>query len=232
MTTSGDTIQSSYSGPPVPLRFRYQTFELGNEDIHLRSLRDTQQYSDPLGEAEALGISAANWSLFGVVWDSSQVLAQRMLNFDIKGKRILEFGCGLALSSLLVNRRGGNITATDYHPEAGRFLRVNTRLNKDGEIPFFRSDWAEAGSSHGQFDLIIGSDVLYERDNLHHLARFIEGHADRQCQVLIVDPGRKQQGHFAARMADLGFSHHREAAPDTAYLSKPFSGAILSYRRG
>ena len=55
-------------------------------------------------------------------WDSSQVLARLMVDFNIEGKRILELGCGMALSSLLLNRRGGDITATDYHPQAGVFL--------------------------------------------------------------------------------------------------------------
>ena len=120
-------ISTIYSGPDVPLRYRYQTFEFGREDIHLRTLRDTQQYSDPAGEAHRLGISAANWSLFGVVWDSSQILARLMVDFEIDGKRILELGCGMALSSLLLNRRGGDITATDYHPEAEAFLKKKYR---------------------------------------------------------------------------------------------------------
>ena len=90
------------------IRIRYQTIEIDNFDIHLRSLWDKQEFSDPLGEAEALGISSAQWSLFGVLWKSSEVLAHEMANFPIQGKRILEVGCGLALSSLLLNARRHN----------------------------------------------------------------------------------------------------------------------------
>lgn len=96
-----------------------------------------------------------------------------MLGFEIDGKRILELGLGMALSSLLVNRRGGDITATDYHPQANPFLLKNTRLNEDSEIPFFRADWDNPESTNGRFDLIIGSDILYERDILiSHLFRW------------------------------------------------------------
>ncbi|NND68464.1 MAG: methyltransferase domain-containing protein [Halioglobus sp.] len=213
------------------MRHRYQTFELGDEDIHLRTLRDTQQYSDPNGEADRLGISAANWSLFGVVWDSSQVLAHLMINIEIGNKRILELGCGMALSSLLLNRRGGNVTATDYHPEAGGFLLANTRLNEDSEIPFFRADWNETASDREQFDLIIGSDVLYERSHLAPLARFIQHHARPLCEVILVDPGRKQQGAFQREMSSLGFTHRREQPVDTSYLSTLFTGAVLTFNR-
>ena len=197
----------------------------------MRSLRDTQQYGDPDGEAEALGISAANWSLFGVVWDSSQVLARLMVDFNIEGKRILELGCGMALSSLLLNRRGGNITATDYHPQAGVFLLANTRLNEDGDIPFFRADWGDTEATNGRFDLIIGSDVLYERSMLPLLARFIQDHALDRCEVVLVDPGRNQQGPFTREMAQYGFTLSKEKPADSPYLTKAFTGSVLRYCR-
>lgn len=154
-----------------------------------------------------------------------------MVDFDITGKRILELGCGMALSSLLLNRRGGNITATDYHPEAGGYLKINTRLNEDREIPYFRADWDEPDTDHGQFDLIIGSDVLYDRGKLPCLARFIQGLARPRCEVVVVDPGRKQQGLFSQEMSDLGFSHQQQKPEDSSYLAKPFTGSILKYRR-
>jgi hypothetical protein len=48
---------------------------------------------------------------------------------DLEGKRILEVGAGLALASLVVHRRGGDITASDYHPLIPDFLKENLRLN-------------------------------------------------------------------------------------------------------
>lgn len=225
------SINTIYSGPDVPLRYRYQTFELGDEDIHLRTLRDAQQYSDPDGKAHRLGISAANWGLFGVVWDSSQILARLMVDFEIEGKRILELGCGMALSSLLLNRRGGDVTATDYHPEAGVFLKKNTELNEDSDIPFFLADWKSSENCHEPFDLIIGSDVLYESYQLAPLARFIESHSKPICEVILVDPGRKQQGVFQREMSQLGFDHRKEAPADIRFLHKLFTGSILRFNR-
>lgn len=154
-----------------------------------------------------------------------------MVNFEIEGKRVLELGCGIGLSSLLINRRGGDITATDYHPEAGAFLLANTRLNDDTEIPYFRAAWDDQESTHGNFDLIIGSDVLYEHDQLTPLARFIDNHARPHCEVVVVDPGRKQQGQFSRRMSHHGFSSLRKDAENVEGLPKPFTGSILTYTR-
>lgn len=80
------------------LRYQYQTIEFGKSDIHLRTLRNRQEYSDDKDIAEKLGISSANWSLFGIVWDSSKVLANYMFEYEFEDKKILEVGCGIALS--------------------------------------------------------------------------------------------------------------------------------------
>ncbi|WP_201617924.1 class I SAM-dependent methyltransferase [Psychrobacter urativorans] len=214
------------------VRVRYQTIEIGNTDIHLCTLRDNQQYSDPDDEALNLGICSASWPLFGVVWPSSLVLANHMLNYNITGKRILEVGCGMALSSLLLNHRQADITATDYHPTVEYFLDRNTLLNKDKEIAFERLDWAQDNSDLGRFDMIIGSDLLYEDQHVAILAAFIERHANPHCEVIVVDPGRGRKNKLTAKMAEFGFSSHHIKPEDTAYLEQPFKGHILTFSRG
>lgn len=213
------------------LRFRYQTIEFGSIDIHLKSLRDRQEYDDPEGIAAALGISPANWSLFGVLWNSSEVLAQLMVNLPIAGKRILEVGCGLGLSSLLLNHRHADITATDYHPSAEQLLVDNVRLNFGQQIPFRRTDWGDSESGLGKFDLIIGSDLLYEQGHAALLAQFIDRHTRRQCEVILVDPGRGYQSRFSKNMAALGYTASQYKPKNLQNLSQPFNGSILRFAR-
>ncbi len=219
-----------HSIPPF-VRLRYQTLEIGNQDIHLRTLRDNQQFSDKLGEAEALGISSAQWSLFGVVWPSSEVLAIEMQTRDIQGKRILELGCGIGLASLILNANNADITATDIHPEAGQFLVENTRLNEHKRIPFLRTDWKDSNKGLGKFDLIIGSDVLYERDHIELLSEFINRHANPSCEVVLVDPGRKNHAPFSKKMEVLGYQHTQWKPERESYYAGTFKGVILQYLR-
>jgi len=214
------------------LRVRYQTTEFGNVDIHTRTLRDNQEFSDDEGIAEALGISSATWPLFGIIWPSGEVLAHLMSDFQIKEKRILEVGCGIALSSLILNHRHADITATDYHPEAGNFLFRNTELNHDNAIPFFRTGWDDNNDMLGEFDLIIGSDLLYERGHAELLSTFIDHHAKPHCEVILVDPGRGHHARFSKRMVTLGFSHKQSRPENTDYLKAPLSrGQVLRYQR-
>ena len=89
----------------------------GVADLSIRSLLDRQQYFDPDGLAEHLGISSAAWPMFGLLWPSGVQLAARMaLRPLTANERVLEVGCGLALASLVSHRRGVDITASDSKP--------------------------------------------------------------------------------------------------------------------
>ena len=82
------------------LRLCYQTIEFGEIDIHLCTLRDKQEFHDPDGIAESLGISSAAWPIFGVVWPSSMVLAHFISDYDTQSKRILEVGFKAMLATI------------------------------------------------------------------------------------------------------------------------------------
>lgn len=213
------------------LRVRYQTIEFGTTDIHIRSLRDNQEFSDDAGTAEDLGISSASWPLFGVVWPSGKVLAQLMVNYAIGEKRILEVGCGIALASLVLNHRHANITATDYHPEVEGFLIENTELNRDKIIPFIRTGWNDPISNLGLFDVIIGSDLLYESEHVDLLSEFINQHAAPHCDIILVDPGRGHHAKFSKKMIVLGYSHNQRKAETNMTTNAAFSGQVLTYSR-
>lgn len=212
-------------------RTRYQTLEIGSFDIHIRSLRDKQEFSDPLGEAEALGISSAQWSLFGVVWNSGEVLAHEMATYPIEGKRILEIGCGMALASLLLNARQADITATDIHPEAGNFLIENVRINNGKAIPFLRTGWKDPNDGLGLFDLIIGADLLYEREHIMLLSNFINLHAKPSCEVILVDPGRSNHAAFSKKMVLLGYSHSQQKPVYEGFVASSVKSQVLRYQR-
>ncbi len=201
------------------LRFQYQTIEFGKIDIHVRTLRDNLQYEDKDDVACKLGIGSANWPIFGVLWASSEILARIMHTYEIKGKRILEVGCGIGLASLVLNKRLADITATDYHPEVEKYLLINTELNNSNMIPFIRTDWDDKETELGLFDMIIGSDLLYESGQADSLSGFIHQHAKPKCEVLLIDPGRKHHARFSKNMVSLGYSHTQSKVENTDSLS-------------
>lgn len=214
-------------------------------DLSIRSLLDRQQYSDPQGLAFALGISSATWPLFGLLWPSGQMLAERLSQRTVRAERILEVGCGIGLASLVGHRRGADITASDHHPLAGEFMAHNVALNTLAPLPYRHGDWAAQQHEHavgsaedlrlvnGRFDLIIGADLLYDRDASSQLAPFIASHAKSQAEVWVVDPDRGNRGAFHRGMEAEGFQRREERLDRAASSTHgAFKGRLLTYWRG
>lgn len=210
---------------------KHEALTVGDFHFVIRSLRDKQQYADQDGAAEAAGISSAAWPLFGLVWPSARILADAMRTQDIAGKRVLETGCGLALASMVIRRRDGDITASDCHPLAHSFLEKNLRLNDLSRLKYQAGHWARENPALGKFDLIIASDVLYERDQPENLSRFIHQHSNDTVDVVIVDPDRGNRNRFCRRMADFGYVLTLRRAIDRQSTGEPYKGHFLNFSR-
>lgn len=188
----------------LDIQLTEQCVDAAGRTWRLETLADRQQFDDPEGRFEALGISPATWSLFGVVWPAGILLADYLADYDVSGLRILETGCGLGLASMVLAARGADVVASDIHPLAGEFLARNTRRNHIPEIPFEVMDWRNRHDVK-PFDLIVGSDLLYERGQPELLADFVVAHISRTGVVVLADPGRGQSTRFNRLMRDRGF---------------------------
>ncbi len=204
---------------------------LGGHDYRVRALSDRQQFADPDHAAARIGISSAQWCLFGQVWPSGRLLAEAMCTFDIRGKRILEIGCGLGLSSLVLQRRCANVTASDHHPLAQSFLEYNATQNQLPHVDYRDLPWEIPDDTLGRFDLIIGSDILYERGHAGLIADLLRRHAQPDVEVLITDPGRGNSSSFTRALAGEGYAVHEQRSRLDETDLPPFRGRLLSYRR-
>lgn len=211
----------------------------GVPNLLIRSLLNKQQFYDPGNAALDLGISSAFWSLFGLLWPSGSRLAERMALRPVNAdERILELGCGLGLASLVGHRRGANITASDCHPLAGEFLRENLRLNQLSPMSYQHGHWGQHAAQQqdpavsSKFDLIIGSDILYERDEQGDLANYIHQHMEDHAEVWVVDPNRGNRAHFHRNMAAQGFALKEECLDISATSdASAYKGRMLTYSR-
>lgn len=212
-------------------RTAVETVEVCGVDWQIERLADRQQFADADGASERAGISSATWSIFGQLWPSGWALAQRMAVARVDGLRILELGCGLALSSLVLARRGAAITASDHHPLAPVFLAANARRNGIAAPAFVDLQWADPTPTAGRFDLLIASDVMYERGHAELVAGAIERLASEHAQVLVTDPGRGQIGRLGRLLGASGFSGTIEAVALGATDAAPSGGRMLHYAR-
>lgn len=212
-------------------KYRYQDYAIGEHKIRLRTLRDLDQYTDTNGAVEATGVSRDAFPLFGIVWTSAEVLANLLLTEPLSGKKVLEIGCGMALTSHLLNMMSIDITAMDIHPITQALLDDNTVLNKQPGIPFAQGSWSDPDLTLGKFDLVIGSDILYEPKHVNHLAGFLNRHLTDQGEVIIVDPNRGQSGEFIKDMEAFAFQTQISKAEFVDERGIPYDGYIFRFRR-
>ncbi|VXB23869.1 SAM-dependent methyltransferase [Luteimonas sp. 9C] len=210
---------------------RIVTVQVGDHAYRLRVLGDLQQFADPDGHGASLGISSAQWSLFGQLWPSGRLLAQTMARADVAGKRILETGCGIGLSSLVLQRRGAIVVASDIHPLTEGFLAYNAALNALDAVPYRQMRWDVALTTLGRFDMIIASDVLYERAHAALLADVVERYAQPDAEVVISDPGRGNSAALSRLLEAQGFTLHESRAGIDDEAGVLPRGRVLHYTR-
>jgi len=136
------------------------------------------------------------------------------------------------------------VTASDCHPLTADFLKENLRLNHLPPMKYRHGNWSipeledaledEAGRRivDGRFDLIMGSDLLYERDANATLAAFIGLHASPAAEVWIGRPGpgksrRLQPANGRSRFPDARGTAWIASPPTTP---PPIKAGLLIYR--
>ncbi len=114
-------------------------------------------------------------------WASGQVMARYLLDNPelVRGKRVLDFGCGSAVAAIAAARAGAAaVVACDLDADALAVSALNAELNGvelDYSIDFF--------ADNQRYDVILVADVLYDRANLPLLEQFLR----RADAVLVAD---------------------------------------------
>ncbi len=124
------------------------------------------------------------------IWPSSQVLAERIAQETGRGRRLLELGCGVGLASLVATHVGFDVLATDYYVEATEFLTMNAAANAADRVAVRMVDWRELPEDLGLFDVVVASDVLYERPNAALVSQVLARTLKPGGLALVTDPGR------------------------------------------
>jgi predicted nicotinamide N-methyase len=140
------------------------------------------------------------------LWASGRALADEVAARSLRGARVIEIGCGLALPSVAAAAAGGRVVASDWSPEALSVVALNAGRN-DVAVETVELDWF-APSDVGFFDLVLAADVLYEDRNGAALLDLLPSLGR---EVWLADPGRVPAGRFfadAARDWDIRAMSH------------------------
>jgi predicted nicotinamide N-methyase len=152
----------------------------------------------PEESAELPDAGAVEWApiapYWSVLWRSGVGLARELDGVPLRGRRVVELGCGLALPSLAAARAGADVLATDECPEALALVELNAAAN-GVRVETATVDWAQPDELAGRapFDLVLAADVLYERASVALLLSLLPRLAP---EAWLADPGRPAAGAF------------------------------------
>jgi predicted nicotinamide N-methyase len=165
---------------------------LAGRDIRLLRPRD----SDALLDEEAFEHEEF-LPYWAEMWPSSIALARAVAPRSLGGRRVVELGCGLGLPSIVAALAGADVLATDWAPDALAFVERNAESN-GATVRTARVAWSEPGVllEGAPWDLVLASDVLYERRMGDELLTLLPRLVDERGAVWLADPGRPHAAGF------------------------------------
>ena len=194
----------------------YPTKQLAVHGFDMTTIRDLDESIDILCEHfgeddQDQSLAEEHCPYFGVMWESGIGLTQFLTPELCAGKKILESGCGRALPSFAATKFGGKVIATDFHADVPIFLKLNQEHNKttfDYQVMNWRNEIERTKTTLGLFDLVLGSDILYESQHPVEVAKALIAFLNPGGKIILADPGRAYIQKFISAMKELGYPEH------------------------
>jgi predicted nicotinamide N-methyase len=141
------------------------------------------------------------------LWPSAVGLATHLVNNPslVNGKTILEIGGGLGLPGLVAASLGATVTETDYLEDAVGFAKKNAEINSINHIHFRSFDWRKS-ESYQCFDVLLASDVAYERSQFGHLQKAFTHLVKPDGLILLSEPNRYIAEPFIEDLLRAGYA--------------------------
>jgi len=138
-------------------------------------------------------------------WESSRALCWLLLEHDIAGQRVLDLGCGLGLTGAVAASQQAKVCLVDNAKPALAFSEINCWKWK-AECQFDVVDWKSNESKIGEFDLIVGAEIIYDDEDWPFLSEFWKRHLKTTGRVMLCDPYRKTGREFRSWILKHGWS--------------------------
>jgi predicted nicotinamide N-methyase len=187
-----------------------QTVCLGAMTVRIETVQSFDTLLDHYAEAHPSDVDSIPY--FAQLWPAAVALARVLVTPpavsaappSLGGLRAVELGCGLGLPSIVAARLGAKVLAVDFHPANETLFRRNAELNGIADAEYLTADWG-ALPDLPPFDLVLGSDLLYERRNLDSLVAAAVRLCAPGARILLSDPGRDAVQFFIHSMESRGF---------------------------
>ena len=138
---------------------------------------------------------------WGKVWDAAIPTAKIILRQKWEpGLKTLEVGCGVGLLGIAALSAGMDVTLSDHEPLAVSQAIRNAELNGFSHVRGVVMNWESPIDE--KFDLLIASDVLYEKGSHEALVGLTFKLLNPGGMFIIGDPGRSLAKDFLGLAMD------------------------------
>ena len=179
----------------VAIPYQKDILELAVGDLQLKFAR-VSNFDELLDELIAKGSEHPDYSddripYWADLWHSALGLATYLKEQQVvvEGMSVTEIGCGLGLPGLVAGLMGGELTFTDYLPEALDMARYNWALNLQRPARFMTMDWRQP-QPEAAAQLLLASDVAYERRAFEPLMHTFDALGLAGGRLILTEPNR------------------------------------------
>lgn len=193
---------------------------------------------DPLLDA-ATGDPEQNLPYWAEIWPSGVALAAAIHRDPnaLRGKRVVELGCGLGVTAIAALQAGADLLATDYAAEALALCAFNC-LDQAGREPrTVQMNWRNPSGALRKtagegFPIVLAADVLYEARDVDPLLGLIDWLVAPGGELWLAEPGRPPAQRFLDALREWGWAGDEERCagpwPDPADNQK---GVVVGVHR-
>jgi len=164
------------------------------------------------------------------LWPVSVFLAEEICSRGWKPHlTAIEIGCGLGLGGIAAAKMDLDVLFTDYDANAVKFAKKNCELNGITNARFALFDMRRPMRT--TFDIIVVSDLIYERRNVDPLVESIDQMLGIEGIALVSDQGRPYQENFLKRLQEKGFVWTSVQKQILNSESQKVTGSVFTIKR-
>jgi predicted nicotinamide N-methyase len=203
---------------------------VGTATLSVTTAEDMQALINRITEEEF--IKDERFPYWAEVWHSAIALGEYLQEHPslVRDKRVHEIGCGLGVPGMIAASLGARMSFSDYEEPARQLVELNYRTNGlPLPVEILHLDFRDPPDQ--TWDVILSSDVIYERRFVEPLAACLDAIASDECVVILAEPDRDIAVPFFHRLKDLGFTFIRSQRSVSLY-SRNVEVSVYEIRRG
>jgi predicted nicotinamide N-methyase len=189
---------------------------LRQDRVDLPATEESLVISRPVDFDRLIDAAAAdpeqNLPYWAELWPSGVALAAKITRHPelVRGRRVLELGCGLGVTAIAALNAGADLLVTDYACEALALCSLNAH-DQTGKTPAaLRVNWRDPDqeflvTTGDGFPIVLAADVLYEGRDVEPLLTLCQRLISPGGELWLAEPGRPPAARFLESILGSGW---------------------------